>query len=137
MSVGHRIERSYWRAVNVTWRVIGLLFVPAALGFLAWGLWVFVHPAATIAIEGVPRRDLGAKLLMLAFPVPHLALGAYALRRRTYRPDLGDRNWFVDPVAAKFERREARSWWTGDPLVNVEPSASAARSCNSSMNQVS
>jgi hypothetical protein len=126
MSVGHRIERVHWRAFNVAWRVVGLLFLPVALGFLAWGLWVLVHPAATIAIDGVPRRDPGAKLMMLALPVPHLALGIYALRRRTYRPDLGDRLWFVDPMAAKFEQSGRRSWWTGDPLPKVDPRASAA-----------
>ena len=126
MSVGHRIERLHWRAFNVAWRVVGLLFVPTAIGFLAWGLWVFVHPAVTIAVDGVPRRDLGAKLMMLALPVPHLALGVYALRRRSYRPDLGDSNWFVDPIAAKFEPREGRSWWTGDPVVKPDHSASAA-----------
>ena len=126
MSVGPGIERMHWRAFNVAWRVVGLLFLPVALGFLAWGLWVFVNPAATISVDGVPRRDLSAKLMMLALPVPQLALGIYALRRRTYRPDLGDRLWLVDPMAAKFEQRGPRSWWTGDPLPKVDPRASAA-----------
>jgi hypothetical protein len=37
------------------------------------------------------------------------------LRARTYRPDLGDVLYFVDPFVARTQDRTNRHWWTGDP----------------------
>jgi hypothetical protein len=128
MGIGDRLDRTHWRMLNVAWRVLGLLFVPAALGFIGWGVWLLAHPEAAVLIDGAPHRDLSSKLLFTAFPLPHLALGIYALRRRTYRPDLGDSVWFANPFAARAEDRRGRSWWTGDRKRTAGADAAAPSS---------
>ncbi len=105
----------WYRLRNVTRRILGLWAVLCGAGFAAWAVWLLTHPHWPLDANAVPRTATGAGLVLLLPAAVGIGGGIWLLRSRTYRPDLGDVPFFVDPFVAKAQGRANRHWWTGDP----------------------
>lgn len=104
-----------YRAHNVAWRILGLWAVLCGTGFAAWAGWLLTHPHSPMDVNASPATAVGTGLVMLLAAAIGIGLGVLLLRARTYRPDLGDVLYFVDPFVARTQDRTNRHWWTGDP----------------------
>jgi hypothetical protein len=104
----------HWRLFNVLRRLLGIGAIVNGAVFVAWGLALLARPRSTVAMNGVLATAASANLLVLLVGATALALGAVIVRARSYRPDLGDASWLLEPQTAHAEKREGRTWWTGD-----------------------
>jgi len=112
---------SHWRLVARLYRVIGIGFVLWGIGFAAWGIELVMRLDRPFWVNGIEDHTLGPRLTMAVAAGLMALLGFRLLCVRSYRPDLGDTNWFdrfVDPFGSRGPRGPTgrRSWWTGDPL---------------------
>ena len=107
-------DKWHWRVFNIGCRLFGLLAMLNGTIFTIWGIALLLSPQSTIDVEGVPTAALGPKLGMLAIGLLTLVLGVMVVRARTYRPDLGDVSWLIQPQVARGQLRSRRNWWTGD-----------------------
>ena len=104
-------ERWHWRIYNVQWRLFSLMMVFVGVGFLL---------SAVFEAFGWLPPSYGKSVWWYAVLGLVVSLvGLMLLRRRTYRPDLGDVSWWAGK-AGNYKRasapdRSQRSWWTGDP----------------------
>jgi hypothetical protein len=114
-----------WRLFNLCMRVCGLIAFVMGAGLLVWGVMLGLHNRPNNTLTNNP--GLGPPLTMAG--VWFLLLGVAMLRARTYRPDLGDASFFVDPFGARLLRvfPPKRSWWTGDPTQDFEDSCRITR----------
>ena len=105
------LERLHGTVYNVGWRILGIMATLAGVA----GVWSATSVWLGLA-KPEPGRDGPGTHLVVG--LLSLLLGAYALRRRPYRPDQGDVAWWAglaggyDDTRAK--RGEPRSWWTGE-----------------------
>jgi hypothetical protein len=104
----------YWRCWNVFRRLGGLWCALVGIGALAWTTLALVKPSLVPAESSTALHWVLA-VSWLSMSAIAFGLSAWLLRSRTYRPDMGDHNWFASPQLARIERRENRNWWTGDP----------------------
>jgi hypothetical protein len=105
-----------WRIFNIFMRLCGLTTALAGALFLAWDASLILAPGWLQPFNpGIANPHLKGPLLVAG--VWFLILGLGILRARTYRPDLGDASYSIDPYGAKLRRvfPPTRSWWTGDP----------------------
>ena len=105
----------YYRFRNITRRILGLWAVLIGAGFGAWSVWLLAHPHWPLdaSVERMTATGFGL-VLLLPFAVC-TGSGLWLLRSRTFRPDLGDVLYLLDPFVAKTQDRSNRYWWTGDP----------------------
>jgi hypothetical protein len=82
--------------------------------FAVWGVSLLLRTGSTIDVQGVPTTALGPKIEMTLVGILAVVLGLLLVRARTYRPDLGDVSWFLEPQVARRQLRSGRNWWTGD-----------------------
>jgi hypothetical protein len=116
----------YWRSWNIMRRLGGLWCACVALAFLGWAFVALIRPDAVPSKSvTLPAGSLVAT--WLAGAAVAFVISAWALRSRTYRPDLGDHNWFASPQRARIERRDNRNWWTGDPRGGTMQSRTSGR----------
>lgn len=105
-----------WRVFNVFMRICGITAAFAGALLLAWDASLILVPTILRRFTvGGANPNLQAPLLVAG--VWFLILGLGILRARTYRPDLGDASYSIDPYGAKLRRAfpPKRSWWTGEP----------------------
>jgi hypothetical protein len=95
--------------------MLGLWVVLCGAGFAAWSVWLLTHPHWPLDPNSGPLTPTGLGLVSLLAAAVCIGGGIWLLRSRTYRPDLGDIPYLVDPFAAKAQDRSNRDWWTGDP----------------------
>jgi hypothetical protein len=100
---------SYWRPYNILARAFGGLALAAGIGFILWGILRIYHLGLQ-PNEGTPG------LMLMLIGLIAAGLGATILGGPTYRPDLGDPAWQLDPFVANTRQSSSlkRSWWTGD-----------------------
>jgi hypothetical protein len=119
----------HWRFVNILMRLFGIMAAFVGLGALATALQYWRNPAAT---GGIATLTGSAALDAAMMGALSLAIGAFVLRRKAVRPDLGD-----PPVSDRVMRvvwglpsnwrrpvppnRETRSWWTGETIPPRKP----------------
>ena len=108
-------ESRHWRVFNVIRRLTGLLATFNGAVLAIWGASLLLRPERTIDVQGVPSAAIWPKLVTLVVGIVAGVLGVLLVRARTYRPDLGDTSWFVEPQVARRQLRSGRNWWTGDP----------------------
>ena len=105
----------YYRFRNITRRLLGLWVVLIGAGFGAWGVWLVTHPHWPLTGDEVAIGPVRYGLLALAVSAACVSCGTWLLRSHTFRPDLGDVYYLLDPFVAKTQDRSNRHWWTGDP----------------------
>ena len=82
-------NRAHWLVFNALARVVAWGFLVVGVGFAAWGLWLILHPYATVSVEGTLTRDPWMKATVALVGTIVAALGVLLLRARRYRPDEG------------------------------------------------
>jgi hypothetical protein len=100
-----RIERLHLRLLNILARAFGLSAVVAAISFIAWAVYYFLHPDVAgydvVTLSGHASVDfLGAGIFCLLLAILFLTV-------RPYRPDV------TRVGGADVQHRH--SWWTGEP----------------------
>lgn len=116
----------HWRVFNAGIRIFALSLAVVGLMFTGSGIRSMVnHSDQPGAIETVPPTATVPGLVEIVLGLVVLAVSQMLLRSRTFRPDLGDATWLVDPILARIQRRERphRSWWTGDPRGDSDQDA--------------
>jgi hypothetical protein len=99
-----------------------------ALGLAVCGVALVLsatHVADSVLFDRedtVPRRESIATAIVGAVCV---VAGVTMMRRRAYRPDLGDVSWWAGKAGGYDSRTargtEPRSWWTGEPEPRRDP----------------
>jgi hypothetical protein len=107
-------ESWHWRVFNVGRRLTGLMAILNGAIFAIWGGSLLLRPQSTMDVQGMPTAAIGPKLGMMVVGILAVVLGVLLVRVRTYRPDLGDASWFIEPQVARRQLRSGRNWWTGD-----------------------
>jgi len=112
------ITAGSWRWRSIQLRIVGLGF--AAIGFvhLIGGAYGFITDLRTPRSDESPAMNL----IFVGSGLVGLAIGQWLLRRKPYRPDLGDihsllgkaEGYTTDYIAER--KRMRRTWWTGDSL---------------------
>jgi hypothetical protein len=112
-------------------RVCGVLAALCGAVFLGWVALLTLHPPLLSRFNGVVADPNLAPPLFMA-GAWFLILGICILRARTYRPDLGDAAYLIDPFGAKLRRLfpPSRTWWTGDPAIMPGSGARLAESAH-------
>jgi hypothetical protein len=100
-----RIQRLHLRLLSLFAGVFGLSAVVAAIGFIAWAVYYFLHPDAAaydmVTLSGYASVDfLGAGILCLLLAILFLTV-------RPYRPDI--------TRAGGADVKRQQTWWTGEP----------------------
>jgi hypothetical protein len=116
-------EANHWRRYNVLRRLCGIGALVNGSVLALWSLSLVLRPHATISLNGEVTSSVWAKLGGLVASLVAVAIGLLIVRSRTYRPDLGDSHWFVDPQLSAGDSRSGRNWWTGDRKVNTARAA--------------
>jgi hypothetical protein len=108
-------------------RVCGVLAALCGAGFLGWAAVLTLHPSLPSRFHSVVADPNLAPSLFMG-GAWFLILGISILRARTYRPDLGDAAYLVDPIGAKLQREfpPSRTWWSGDPKSRPRQTLSSA-----------
>jgi hypothetical protein len=100
-------------------RIFALILALVGLAFIVSGIPLF----AGVLYDPDPGSSPGQSVLFVLVGTASLVVGVAMMRRRPFRPDLGDVSWWAGRGggynSATARGTEPRSWWTGDPKTRV------------------
>ena len=107
------------KVVQIMRRIFALMLALVGMAFLLSGIPLF----AGVLYDPEPSSFPGQSVVFVLVGIASLMLGVAMMRRRPFRPDLGDVSWWAGRAggydSATARGTEPRSWWTGDPKTRA------------------